>query len=167
MSDVTSSKWKFLMFTASWHNGPLTIKLYGDRSIEHNRLLTVYTLSIKPSFQFTSVRSDRLPFCSLWHRRCSLAVALSYRSRRNLSLALSRFISIELHSEESFVTQKFQYVCKFEMQVYLRFCLSNLNFRYMTSRTYADRHTHASCNVVTLVWGSLRLTPNNCCRINA
>ena len=28
-------------------------------------------------------------------------------------------------------------------------------------RTYADRHTHASCNAVTLVWGSLRLAPIN------
>ena len=142
MSDVTSSKFEFLMFTASWHNGPLTIKLYGDRSTEHNGLLTVYALSIKPSFQFTSVRSDRLPSCSLWRRRCSLAVALSYRSRRNLSLALSRFISIELHSEESFVTQKFQYVCKFEMQVYLHFCLSNLNFRIWPHvHTQTDIHT--------------------------
>ena len=35
----------------------------------------------------TSVCSD-LRFWSLWRRRCSLAVALSYRSRRNLSLAL-------------------------------------------------------------------------------
>ena len=24
---------------------------------------------------------------------------------------------------------------------------------------YADRHTHASCNAVPLVWGSLRLAP--------
>ena len=31
----------------------------------------------------TSVRSDRLPSCSLWWRRCNLAVALSSRSRRD------------------------------------------------------------------------------------
>ena len=31
----------------------------------------------------------------------------------------------------------------------------------MASRTYADRHTHASCNAVTLVWGSPRLAPIN------
>ena len=37
---------------------------------------------------------------SLWRRRCSLAVALSSCSRRNLSLAL---IGVELHSEESSV----------------------------------------------------------------
>ena len=29
----------------------------------------------------------------------------------------------------------------------------------MASRMYADRHTHVSCNAVTLVWGSLRLAP--------
>ena len=29
----------------------------------------------------------------------------------------------------------------------------------MASRTQTDRHTHASCNAVTLVWGSLRLAP--------
>ena len=31
----------------------------------------------------------------------------------------------------------------------------NLNFRYMATR----RHTHASSNAVTHVWGSLRLAP--------
>ena len=76
------------------------------------------TLRLSSLASLTSVRSDRLPSCSLWRRR-SLAVALSSRSRRNLSLALSRFISVELHGEESFVAQKFQYVCKFEMHMYL------------------------------------------------
>ena len=38
-----------------------------------------------------------------WGRRCSLAVALSSHSTSNLSLALSRFIAVELHSEESSV----------------------------------------------------------------
>ena len=42
-----------------------------------------------------------IPSCSLWCRRCSLAVALSSHSRCNLSLTLSRFISVELHGEES------------------------------------------------------------------
>ena len=56
---------------------------------------------------------------------------------------------------ESFVAQKFQHVYKFEMHVYLQFCSFNLKFWYMA----ANRHTHASCNVVTLVWGSLRLAP--------
>ena len=44
----------------------------------------------------TSVHSDCLPSCSLWHQHYSLAVALSSRSRCNLSLALSRFIGVEL-----------------------------------------------------------------------
>jgi len=30
-----------------------------------------------------------------------------------------------------------------------------------------DRHTHASCNAVTLVWGSLRLAPTNRARLTA
>ena len=51
----------------------------------------------------TSVCSDRLHFCFLWPRCCSVAVALSSRSRCNLSLALSRFICVELHGEESSV----------------------------------------------------------------
>ena len=33
-----------------------------------------------------------------------------------------------------------------EMCVYRRFRSFNLNFRNMASRTYADRHTHASCS---------------------
>ena len=94
----------------------------------------------------TLVRSDHLPSWSLWRRCCSLGVALSSCSRCNLSL-----ISVELHGEESFVAQKFQHVCKFEMHVYLRFRSFNLNFRYMASCTYADRHTHMSCNVVKLL----------------
>ena len=96
------------------------------------------TLRLSTLASLTSVRSDRLPSCSLWRRRCSLAIVLSSRFRRNLSLALS---SVELHGEESLVAQKFQHVSKFEMHVYLRFRSFSLNFRYMASRTYADIHT--------------------------
>ena len=121
------------------------------------------TLHLSSLASLTSVRSDRLPFCSLWHRCCSLAVALSSHSRRNLSLALSRLISVGLHGEESFVTQKFQHMCKFEMHVYLRFCLFNLNFRYMASRnTYIRRQTY-TC-VLQCCHASVGLTqacPNN------
>ena len=114
------------------------------------------TLRLSSLASLTSVRSDRLPSCSLWRRRCSLAVYSPFLSLyTHLSFALSRFISIELHGMESFVAQKFQHVCKFEMHVYLHFRSFNLKFRYMA----ANRHTHTSCNVVTLVWGSLRLTP--------
>ena len=87
----------------------------------------------------TSVCSDRLLSCSLWCRRCSLAVALSSRSRCNLSLTLSRFIGVELHGEESSVAsisveldsegsivstctellEELQHVYKFEMHMYL------------------------------------------------
>ena len=50
-----------------------------------------------------SACSDRLHSRSLWRQRCSLAVALSFRFRHNLSLALSRSIGIELGSEESII----------------------------------------------------------------
>ena len=76
----------------------------------------------------TSVSSDLLRFWSLWHRRCSLAVALSYRSRRNLSLTLS--VARVQNCIHSF----------------------NLNIRYMVGCT---GHLHVSCNAVTLVWSSL------------
>jgi len=58
----------------------------------------------------TWVCSD-LCFWSLWRRRCSLAVAVSYRSRRNLSLALS------------------------VARVQNRIRSFNLNIRYMVGRT--------------------------------
>ena len=82
----------------------------------------------------TFVCSHLLHFWSLWHRCCSLAVALSYRSRRNLSLALSVHVARVQNRIRSF----------------------NLNILYMVGRT---GHTHASHNAVTLVWGSLRLAP--------
>ena len=48
----------------------------------------------------TSV-SDCLRSCSLWCQHCSLAVALSSHSRRNLSLRFSRFNGVELDGESS------------------------------------------------------------------
>ena len=60
----------------------------------------------------TSVCSD-LRFWSLWCRRCSVAVSLSYCSRRNLSLALSVHVARVQNRIRSF----------------------NLNIRYMVGRT--------------------------------
>ena len=94
---------------------------------------TPCTLRQSSLASLTSARSDRLPSCSLWRRRCSLAVALSSRFRRNLSL------SVELHGEES-VAQKFQHVCKFEVHVYLRFHSFNLN---LYGLTYVRTQTNA------------------------
>ena len=65
----------------------------------------------------TSVCSDLLRFWSLWRRRCSLAVALSYRSRCNLSLTLSVHVARVQNRIRSF----------------------NLNIRCMVGRT---GHTH-------------------------
>ena len=64
------------------------------------------TLRLSSLACFISVRSDRLPV--LLRRRCSLAVLLSLSlqtPRGNLSLAISRFISVELHGEDSFVAE--------------------------------------------------------------
>ena len=51
------------------------------------------------------------------------------------------------------------------MYVYLRFQLKFSVYGLTYVRTYVRRqtdiHTHASCNAVTLVWGSLRLAPIN------
>ena len=49
-------------------------------------------------------------------------------------------------------------MCKFEIYVYLRIHSFNLNFWYMAVYIPTHTYTHASCNAVTLVWGSLRLT---------
>ena len=117
----------------------------------------MYASSIKPSLPYLGpLSSPSFLF--------SLAPALQSHSRRNLSLALSRFIDVELHSEESSVaihhTESFKHVCKFEMYACIPLFRSfNLKFRYIATRKQTDRHTHASCIAVTLVWGSLRLTP--------
>ena len=55
----------------------------------------------------TSVCCDRLRFRSLSCRRCSLAVALSSRCRRNLSLAHSRFTVVEEDGEDSMIIINF------------------------------------------------------------
>ena len=60
---------------------------------------------------------------------------------RNLSLALSRFISVELHGVESFIAQKFWHVCKFEMHVYLHFRSFNLKFS-VYGLTYVRKQTY-------------------------
>ena len=117
----------------------------------------MYASSIKPSLPYISpLSSPSFLFSS--------ALALQSRSRRNLSLALSRFIGVELHSEESSVmihrTESFKHVCKFEMYTCIpSFRSFSLKFWYIATRKQTDRHTHASYNAVTLVWGSLRLTP--------
>ena len=108
----------------------------------------------------TLVHSDRLPSCSLWRLHRSLT------PDGNLSLALSRLIGIELHGEE------------FSSVMILRRDPSHRTFRtcanlkctctlplfpfvqFKYGHTQTDRHTHMSCNAVTLVWGSLSLAPN-------
>ena len=93
----------------------------------------------------------------------SLAPALQSRSRRNLSLALSRFIGVDLHGEESSVaihrTERFSTCANLKCTL-PSFLFVQLKF-LVYGHTHTDRHTHTSCNAVTLVWGSLRLTPIN------
>ena len=103
MSDVTSSNFDSVQVDT------ITIQLHADGSTEHDRLLTMYASCIKPSLAcLTPVHSDHLPSCSLWRRRSSspfLSLQTLQTPRGNLSLAISRFISVELHGEESFVAE--------------------------------------------------------------
>ena len=88
----------------------------------------------------TSVCSDLLRSWSLWRRCCSLAVAFSYRSRRNLSRT-----QCVAHVQNRI--RSFNLNIRYGSQYY--------PIRYMVGRT---RHTHVSRNAVTLVWGSLIIT---------
>ena len=100
-------------------------------------VITVYASSIKPSLPYLGpLRSASFLF--------SLALALQSCSRRNLSFALSRFIGVELHGEESSIaihrTERFNLA---RVQIWNAQC------------TYADRqtdvHTCTSC-VSTVLW---------------
>ena len=82
----------------------------------------------------TSVCSD-LRFWSLWRRRCSLAVALSYCSRRNLS--------------------RTQCVAR----VQNRICSFNLNIRYMVSRSYRTYTRVSQCSHASM--GLAQAHPNH------
>ena len=107
----------------------------------------------------TSVLSDRLPSCSLLvpALQSSSSPFLSLQTPRgNLSVAISRFISVELHGEESFSTcAKLKCTCTFVSvrSIFIKYSVYGLT--YVCRQT--DRQTHMSCNAV---WGSLRLAPN-------
>ena len=97
MSDVTSLK----MFSASWHDGPLTIynSMLMDPLNATDSLPCMCRLSLSLAC-LTSVCSDHLPSCFVWRRRCSLAPdaicllhsvdssALSYTVRSPLSQSI-------------------------------------------------------------------------------
>ena len=129
----------------------------------------------------TSVWSDLLRSWSLWHRCCSSPFS---RSRHNPSLALSRFIGVELHGEKTPVTfsrsigveldsegsikSTYNEHYKFEFRralalVQIWNVRIRLNFWYMATRTYMYVHTYVSKPPCTRVLqcspGSLRLTP--------
>ena len=92
----------------------------------------------------TSARSNCICSCSLWCQCCSLAIAFSFHSRRYLSLALSRFISVELHSEKYsvvFIAQNFSTCANLKCTCTF-FCLFNLNFLCLTTHTRKDMHTY-------------------------
>ena len=133
---------------------PSLCNCHADGSTECDRLLTVYASSIKPSLPYLGL---------LWSPSflLSLAPVLQSCFRRNLSLALSRFIGVELHGEESSVavhrTEHFSTCANLKVRVpsfpFVQFKFS------VYGHTQRDKRTHASCNAVTLVWGSLRLAP--------
>ena len=123
MSDVRSSKFEFLMFSASWHDGPLTIYFHADGSTEHDRLLTMQALSIKPSLPYLSLiwppsflfslvptlQSSSSPFLSL-HRQSVSRTQYIYQ----------RWVTWWGVLRRTKVLARVQ-ICKFEMHVYLRF----------------------------------------------
>ena len=101
----------------------------------------------------------------------SLSLMVGPRIRRCCTVGIQLEPSLlrlpTLHSGSSpalpFAYQKFEFwstcanskcTCTY---VYLRIRSFNLNFRYMAASRHTYIHTHASCNAVTLVWGSLRL----------
>ena len=70
MSDVTSLK----MFSASWHDGPLTI--YNSTMMDPLNATDSSPCMCRLSLSLaclTSVCSDHFPSCFLWRRHCSLA----------------------------------------------------------------------------------------------
>ena len=94
-----TDEWCNIFKIVSWHDGPLSTSTDTDATEDS----ALCTRCLSRLACLTLVCSDRLRSCSPWRRYCSLAVLLSSRSRHNLSLALSRFIGVELHSEESSV----------------------------------------------------------------
>ena len=100
--------------------------------------------------------SDCLPSCSLWHWRCSLALDTICLSHSVDSSVLS--YTVRSPPSRS-IAQNIKHVCKFEIYVY--FCSIKIFGIWSHANRQTDRQTHASCNAVTLVWGSLRLAPIN------
>ena len=94
------------------------------------------------------------------------------RSRHNLSLTFSRFIGVELHSEESSVAFSWSIGVELDSEGFimstfhwtLKICILKSSYPFVEFKftvyglTYIlDMYT--CCNAVTLVWGSLRLIP--------
>ena len=106
-----------------------------------------------------SVPSDHLPSCSLWHRRCSLVPDTFCLQHFVDSLVLSYTLSLSV--DPSHRTLKSFSTCA-NLKCTCTFVSVQFTFLVYV-HTYADRqtyvHTHTSCNAVTLVQGSLRLTP--------
>ena len=161
------------MFSVSWHGDPCLLPC------QWILISTLCTRRLSSLACLTLVCSDRLRSCSPWRRYCSLAVLLSSRSRHNLSLTLSRFMGVELHSEEfsvafsrsmgveldskgSIVSLNMNFV-KFEMYVYLSVSFCSIYIFGIWPHIFKQTYIHtASCNAVLLVWGSLRLAPIYC-----
>ena len=137
-----------------------------DGSTECDRLLTVYASSIKPSLHYLNLlwsptllfslapalQSSSCPFLPLQTQ----SVSRTYSALFSSLLSYTAVRSPLLHSSlKALVRMQIWNMCTF---------VSNLNFRYMAIRTQTDIHayihayihTHASCNAVLLVWGSLQ-----------
>ena len=149
MSDVTSSKFKSLMYNASWHDVAPRWWIYWMRQRTHHHVHVVYVSSLACP---TSVCSDRLPSCSL---KCSLAVAFPLTLN---TICLSH--SVGLHGEETSVAFSRSIGVNFEALIRAQIwnvCICSFNFKFSVYGLTA--YTHVSCNAVPLVWGTLRLAP--------
>ena len=105
----------------------------------------------------TSVCSDHLPSCSLWRRHCSLAPDAICLSHSVNSSALSYTVRILCRNPLHRTLKNFSTCANLKCTL-PSFLFVQLKFS-VYGHTQTDRHTHASCNAVTLVWGLLRLFP--------
>ena len=138
----------------------MKFSVYGFTYVHGQTYTRVLQCSLT-SVGFTQARPNRLHSCCLWRRRCSLAVALSSRFRRNLSVALRRSIGVELHSEESSVSLSRLFCQLFEFwRALARVQIWNVHvngypfvqFKFSVyGLTYVDRHTHVlQCSLTSV-----------------
>ena len=110
------------------------------------------TLRLSSLASLTSVRSDCLPSCSLWRRRCGLAVYSPF-----LSLYTQSALSYTVWSPSSHISFS---TCANLKCTYTFVSVRSIKIFGIWPHVRRQTYLHVpSSNVVTLVWGSLRLAP--------